>query len=166
VLRRLRADPATAHLPIIVLTGQEEEQVEATLLDEGADDYIRKGFFRPRVLVERIKAVLRRAGSGGAAPAIRTEHLVVHPGRREALVDGKAVNLTPTEFDILLRLASQPDRALTRRELIDRGADDGEGDDRTVDVHVLSIRRKLGKYAWLVSTVWGTGYRLGSGPGS
>lgn len=170
VLRRLRAENATANLPIIVLTGQEDDQLELTLLEEGADDYIRKNQFRPRILVERIRAVLRRAGPSGSAKSIKTEHLVIHPARREALVDGRPVNLTPTEFDILLKLASNPDRALPRRELIDRGAPDAspeqEGDDRTVDVHILSIRRKLGKFAWLVSTVWGVGYRLGSAPGS
>jgi DNA-binding response OmpR family regulator len=164
VLRRLRGDPSTAHLPIIVLTGQQDDQLEMTLLEEGADDYIRKTFFRPRILVERIRAVLRRAGNGSSAQAVRTEHLVIHPGRREALVDGKPVNLTPTEFDILYKLASNPDRAIPRRELIDRGGGEAEGDDRTVDVHVLSIRRKLGKHAWLVSTVWGVGYRLGTTP--
>jgi two-component system phosphate regulon response regulator PhoB len=176
VLRRLRSEAATAHLPIVVLTGQEDDQLELTLLEEGADDYIRKNQFRPRILVERIRAVLRRAGTSAAAKTVRTEHLVIHPARREAIVDGKPVNLTPTEFDILLKLASNPDRALPRREMIDRGGPDGVegertdddqgGDDRTVDVHILSIRRKLGRFAWLVSTVWGVGYRLGSAPGS
>ena len=93
---------------------------------------------------------------------VRTEHLVMHPGRREALVDGRPLNLTPTEFDILYKLASNPDRALSRRELLDRGDKDAESVDRTVDVHVLSIRRKLGELSGLVSTVWGVGYRLGS----
>jgi DNA-binding response OmpR family regulator len=165
VLQKLRAQPATAQLPIIVLTGQEDDQLELTLLGEGADDYIRKNQFRPRVLAERIRAVLRRAGTSTAG-AVRADPLLLHPGRREALLDGKPLNLTPTEFDILVKLASNPDRVMPRRELLDRGGGEEEGDDRTVDVHVLSIRRKLGKFAWLVSTVWGVGYRLGSMPGS
>jgi two-component system phosphate regulon response regulator PhoB len=166
VLRRLRAEGATAHLPIVVLTGQDDDQLELTFLEEGADDYLRKTFFRPRLLVGRIKAVLRRTGGSETdSDVIRQDPLVIHPGRREVMVEGKPINLTPTEFDILFKLASNRDRALPRRELIDRG-DEGEGDDRTVDVHVLSIRRKLGKQAWLVSTVWGVGYRLGSAPGS
>ena len=80
-------------------------------------------------------------------------------------MEGKAISLTPTEFDIVFKLASNPERAITRRELLDRG---NEGDDatvdRTVDVHILSIRRKLGEYSWLISTVWGVGYRLGASP--
>jgi DNA-binding response OmpR family regulator len=165
VLRRLRADPATSSLPIVVLTGQEDDQLEMTLLEEGADDYLRKVFFRPPLLVSRIRAVLRRTGHSTDTEVIRRDPLVIHPGRREVLLEGKAVSLTPTEFDILYKLASHPDKAMPRRELIDRGHDE-DGDDRTVDVHVLSIRRKLGRHAWLVSTVWGVGYRLGSGPGS
>jgi two-component system phosphate regulon response regulator PhoB len=165
VLRRLRADASTSHLPIVVLTGQEDDQLEMTLLEEGADDYLRKVFFRPPLLVSRIRAVLRRTGHGAETEVVRRDPLVIHPGRREALLEGKALSLTPTEFDILYKLATNPDRAMPRRDLIDRGHSE-DGDDRTVDVHVLSIRRKLGKYAWLVSTVWGVGYRLGSGPGS
>ena len=114
--------------------------------------------------MERIRAVLRRTGSDDSVQSVRTDHLVIHPGRREAILEGRPLNLTPTEFDILFKLASNPDRAIPRRELLDRGGGEGEGDDRTVDVHVLSIRRKLGKYAWLVSTVWGVGYRLGTTP--
>jgi DNA-binding response OmpR family regulator len=165
VLRKLREDPKTARLPIIVMTGQEEEQMEHTLLKEGADDFIWKSTFRPLVLVERIRAVLRRV-TPVDTPTLRTEHLVVSPERREVLVDGKPVNLTPTEFDIVYRLASNPDRVLSRKELVDSGVTDSEKGARIVDVYVLSIRRKFGKYAWLISTVWGVGYRLGSGPGT
>jgi DNA-binding response OmpR family regulator len=160
VCKRLRESTATAQIPIIVLTGESSPDVELQFLEQGADDYIRKPHFKAAVLIGRIKAVLRRSHQG-ATEVVRTENLVIHPGRREVLVAGEPVNLTPTEFDILYKLASNADRALTRRELLDRGDGDVEGVDRTVDVHVLSIRRKLGKHAGLVATVWGVGYRLG-----
>jgi two-component system phosphate regulon response regulator PhoB len=164
VCRLLRSEPATAQLPILVLTGELSEDVELKFLEAGADDYIRKSpRFKSAVLVGRINAVLRRTRPSGPE-VVQTENLTMHPGRREALVDGRPLKLTPTEFDILYKLATNPDRALRRRELLDRGEKDAEGVDRTVDVHVLSIRRKLGAKDWLVSTVWGVGYRLGSAP--
>lgn len=163
VCRRLRADRATANVPIIVLTGQAEEGVELSFLEAGADDYIRKHQFKAAVLIARIQAVLRRSRPAGPE-VVETEVLSIHPGRREARVSGEPVNLTPTEFDILYKLASNPERAHSRRDLLDRGGGDAEGVDRTVDVHVLSIRRKLGRHAWLVATVWGVGYRLGTAP--
>ncbi len=159
--RRLRKEPATSNLPVIVLTAQIDDQLEEQFFDAGADDYIRKKNFKANLLIGRINAVLRRTRQT-ATEVVQTEHLTIHPGRREVLVDGQPINLTPTEFDILHKLAMNPERALTRRELLDRGGGDGEGVDRTVDVHVLSIRRKLGKFSWLVSTVWGVGYRLGT----
>ncbi|MHC5011950.1 MAG: response regulator [Planctomycetota bacterium] len=167
VCRRLRGDAATAKIPIIVLTGQVDDNVELSFLEAGADDYIRKNNFKAAVLIGRINAVLRRTRQTDT-DVVQTEHLTIHPARREVLADGQVLNLTPTEFDILYKLATNTDRALSRRELLDRGGGEGEGEgvDRTVDVHVLSIRRKLGKYAWLVSTVWGVGYRLGTDPGA
>ena len=164
ICRQIRRDPDSQNLPVIVLTGDVDAELEERFFDAGADDYIRKSAFRAKLFVSRINAVLRRTRQTGAE-IVQTEHLTIHPGRREALIDGEAVNLTPTEFDILHKLALNPDRALTRRELLDRGGKDGDGVDRTVDVHVLSIRRKLRKHAWLVSTVWGVGYRLGTSPG-
>lgn len=163
ICRKLRKEPQTANLPVIVLTAQIDDQLEEKFFDAGADDYIRKMNFKANLLIGRINAVLRRTRQP-SSEVVQTEHLTIHPGRREVLVDGQPVNLTPTEFDILHKLAMNPDRALSRRELLDRGGADGDGEgvDRTVDVHVLSIRRKLGKYHWLVSTVWGVGYRLGT----
>ena len=97
------------------------EDVELSFLEAGADDYIRKSRrLKSAVLVGRIQAVLRRTRPSGPE-VIQTEHLTMHPGRREALVDGQTLKLTPTEFDILYKLATNPDRALSRRELLDRG---------------------------------------------
>lgn len=163
VCRRIRSQPATAQIPIIVLTAVGDDELELSFLHVGADDYIRKTNFKADILLGRIEAVLRRVRSP-ASQAIEAGPLVLHPARREVLVEGRPKALTPTEFDILYKLVANPQRALSRRELLDRGDGDPEGVDRTVDVHVLSIRRKLGTHAWLVSTVWGVGYRLGAEP--
>ncbi len=161
VCKLIREDPETANIAVIILTGELMDAAETMLLDAGADDYIRKPQFTPQLLESRVRAVLRRTRS---TPATELDHgpLKLHPGRREASVDGRIVNLTPTEFDILFKLASNNDRALPRRELLDRGDGTSTAVDRTVDVHVLSIRRKLGRFEWLVQTVFGVGYRLGS----
>ena len=163
VCRELRADPRTHKIPILVVTGNNEEAYEAALFDAGADDYIRKNNFRPEIFLRRVAAVLRRARRVDGV-AIQRGPLWLHPLRREALLGGEPLHLTPTEFDLLKKLVSQPDRALSRTELLDRGDDSDASIHRTVDVHVLSIRRKLGDHAWLVSTVFGVGYRVGSPP--
>ena len=164
ICREVRADPTTSHIAILVLTGNKGDEYETVMFDAGADEYIRKTDFKPQLFLRRVQAVLRRATQTSNA-ALQQGPLTVYPARREALVDGSAVSFTPTEFDILYTLASNPERAISRRELLDRG---GGGDDpavdRTVDVHILAIRRKLGAFSWLVSTVWGVGYRLGTGP--
>lgn len=164
ICQEIRQDPATSHVAVLVLTGNKGDDYEAVMFDNGADEYIRKQDFKPQLFLRRVAAVLRRATQTGNA-AIQAGPLTIYPARREALIDGEALSFTPTEFDILYKLASSPERAISRRELLDRG---GEGDDaavdRTVDVHILAIRRKLREHAWLVSTVWGVGYRLGQGP--
>jgi len=164
ICRQIREDPGTNHIAVLVLTGNKGDEYEAAMFDAGADEYIRKADFKPQLFLRRVAAVLRRATQTGNA-AVQAGPLTIYPARREALVDGEALSLTPTEFDLLCKLASNPERAISRKELLDRG---GEGDDpavdRTVDVHILAIRRKLKGFAWLVSTVWGVGYRLGAGP--
>ncbi len=162
VCREIRADTEVGQVAIVALTGQVGDKYEEEMFDAGADDYVRKNSFRPNLLVSRIRAVLRRT-HGRSEEAIESDHLRIHPARREVEVAGKSISLTPTEFDILYRIASNPDRALPRRDLLDRGAG-AAAVDRTVDVHVLSIRRKLGRFQWLIATVWGVGYRLGSAP--
>lgn len=164
ICRAIREDPGTSHVAVLVLTGNKGDEYETTMFDAGADEYIRKADFKPQLFLRRVAAVLRRARQTGNA-ALQAGPLTIYPARREALVDGAALSLTPTEFDILCKLASNPERAISRKELLDRG---GEGDDpavdRTVDVHILAIRRKLKEFSWLVSTVWGVGYRLGASP--
>jgi two-component system phosphate regulon response regulator PhoB len=161
VCRRLRAEPQTARLPVVMLTGLSSESDQLLGYDVGADDYVNKPWSQ-RTLVARIRAVLRRVQPTVNDAPIAHGALTLYPGRWEAHVEGKPVPLTPTEFRLLHLLAIHRDRALTRAELLELREGDRDVTDRNVDVHVLSIRKKLGKHAGLVATVWGVGYRLGS----
>lgn len=166
ICRQIRANAKIAHTGIIVFTSEPASEAEPMLLDAGADDYIRKPEFSPQLLASRVRAVLRRVNSMGTASMLRHGPLSLDPERHEAMIEGEPVGLTPTEFEILAKLVRNKDRALRRNELLERGdaGADGRKVDRTVDVHVLSIRRKLGRYDWIVDTVFGVGYRLGVPP--
>jgi DNA-binding response OmpR family regulator len=160
--RRLRT---TSNVPVIMLTARDGEIDRVLGLELGADDYVTKPF-SPRELVARVKAILRRAD--GAAQArindarqvLRTGDVEVDTGRAEARVNGDVVPLTTREFALLLYLAENKGLALTRRQLLDGawGAD-WYGDERTVDVHVRQLRKKMGD-ALPLNTVRGIGYRL------
>ena len=158
----LKHDQRTSHIPIVMLTARGEEADVVAGLELGADDYITKPF-SPRVLVARIKAVLRRKSE---IPADRTavlkrKDLVMHPGRHEALVKGKPVDLTSTEFEILYHLARRPGWVFTRNQIIDAArGEEYPVTDRSVDVHIVSLRRKLGPVGKLIETVRGVGYRF------
>ena len=160
VCRRVRAD---SDVPIIFLTARDDEIDRVLGLELGADDYVTKPF-SPRELMARVKAILRRAegGSDRDRPPVFElgEHLVVDAGRREVTRRGDVVALATREFDLLQHLAEERGLALSRRQLLDGvwGAD-WVGDDRTVDVHVRQLRKKLGDDLAL-ETVWGVGYRL------
>ncbi len=162
LVRRLRAVPgAVAQTPLIMLTARDGEIDRVLGLELGADDYITKPCSN-RELVARVKAVLRRADGPRGAPEIITVGRVdVDAARREARLDGVPVALATREFDLLLYLAENQGLALSRRQLLDGvwGAD-WYGDDRTVDVHVRQLRKKLGD-DFPLATVWGVGYRLG-----
>ena len=176
VARRLRADPATAHVPIIMLTAKGEETDVVVGLAVGADDYMTKPFSM-KVLVARVKAVLRRGvGKSAAAAAadeggpaeegvLRVGPLAMDTNKHETSVSGKSVKLTLTEFKLLRALVEARGRVLSRDRLMDKamGADVFVTD-RAIDVHVTAIRKKLGDAAWLVHTVRGVGYRLQEEP--
>lgn len=166
ICREIRKNPSTANTGIIVFTAEPASEAEPMLLDAGADDYIRKPQFTPQLLASRVRAVLRRLSSPGAVALLRHGPLSLDPERREAMIEGEPIGLTPTEFAILSKLVTNKDRALRRNELLEREAPEPEEGkvDRTVDVHVLSIRRKLGRHDWIVDTVFGVGYRLGVPP--
>jgi len=158
----LKHDQKTSHIPIVMLTARGEEADVVAGLELGADDYITKPF-SPRVLVARIKAVLRRKSE---APADRTavlkrKDLVIHPGRHEVLVKGKPVPLTSTEFEILYYLARRPGWVFTRHQIIDAArGEEYPVTDRSVDVHIVGLRKKLGTTGKLIETVRGVGYRF------
>ena len=159
VCRRIRAKRQT---PVLMLTARDGEIDRVLGLELGADDYVTKPF-SPRELVARVKAILRRTeGPPPEAPEVLTVGRVeVDTGRREARVDGGVVALATREFDLLSFLAGHEGLALSRRQLLDNvWGPDWYGDERTVDVHVRQLRKKLGD-ALPLATVWGVGYRLG-----
>jgi phosphate regulon transcriptional regulator PhoB len=162
VCRRLRQDPRTASVPIVMLTARGEEVDRILGLELGADDYIVKPF-SPKEVVARVRAVLRRAGArDGAAPVV-SGRLVIDPDRHTVQVDAAAIELTPKEFDLLRALAEARGRVLSREFLLDRVwgyASAGEIESRTVDVHVRRLRMKLGDEGQRITTVKGVGYRL------
>ncbi len=163
VCRRLRAEGQ--RVPIIMLTARSLEEDKLIGLDLGADDYVTKPF-SPRELVARVRAVLRRAGEGkeDGPSEIRRGDLVVDMVRHEVRVRGMQVHLTPREFRLLATLAGQPGRAFTRQQLLDEAFGfDYEGLERTVDVHIMNLRRKVEEDAARparILTVQGVGYKF------
>ena len=159
VCRRLQASKA---IPVLMLTARDGEIDRVLGLELGADDYVTKPF-SPRELVARVKAILRRSdGQPKETPEILMAGRVeVDTGRREARVDGEAVALATREYELLQFLAENAGLALSRQQLLDGVWGPGwYGDERTVDVHVRQLRKKLGD-ALPLATVWGVGYRLG-----
>ncbi|MBE0564561.1 MAG: response regulator transcription factor [Krumholzibacteria bacterium] len=163
VCRRLKADPRTARIPVIMLTAKGEEEDIVAGFEAGADDYVTKPF-RPKVLLARVRAVLRR-GTGQRRredDVVDLEGLEIHPGRHEVRVDGEVVDLTRTEFRILQFLASRPGWVFTRSQIVRSvHGDDYPVTGRSVDVQVAALRRKLGAAGPLIQTVRGVGYKMG-----
>jgi two-component system phosphate regulon response regulator PhoB len=166
VCRRLKDDLTTRQIPIIMLTAKGSEADIVTGLELGAADYVTKPF-SPRVLTARIRAVLRRdTAAAEEDAAVRVRDLVIHPGRHQVLVRDVPAELTATEFRILLYLARRPGWVFTRQQIVDaaQGDDAYVSDryvtDRSVDVHIVSLRRKLGSCGSYIETVRGVGYRL------
>jgi len=163
VCRRLRT---TSAVPILMLTARTSEEDRVSGLEMGADDYVPKPF-SPREVVARVQALLRRAAPGPAKPPppFALGDLEVDLWARQARVGGRVVALTPTEFRLLEALARQPGRVFTRDELVARAfGPDYDGLDRTVDVHITNLRKKLepGREPRYVLTSHGVGYRLAS----
>jgi DNA-binding response OmpR family regulator len=162
VARTLRRD---SNVPIIMLTARVDEADKLIGLELGADDYVTKPF-SPRELVARVRAVLRRAGAERElAPApIVADDVHIDLERRQVTVNGRVVELTPTEYDLLVVLARHPGRVFTRLELLDRVQGYAfEGYERTVDAHVKNLRQKIepdARQPQYVLTVYGVGYRF------
>jgi two-component system phosphate regulon response regulator PhoB len=162
VCRLLKSDPNTKQIPVIMLTAKSEEADVVSGLELGADDYLTKPF-SPRVLLARIKAILRRkaAPPEDDSSSIRIRELVIHPGRHEVLLRGKAVDLTFTEFKLLHFLARKPGWAFTRMQIVDAvKGEDYPVTERSVDVQVVGLRKKLGDFGANIETVRGVGYRF------
>ena len=162
VTRVLKNDSKTSDIAIIMLTAKGEEPDIVTGLELGADDYVTKPF-SPRILIARVKVVLRRKAKGEPADesVLRIHDLVIHSGRHEVLVNGDPVQLTFTEFGILNYLAKRPGWVFTRSQIVDavRG-DDYPVTDRSVDVQIVGLRKKLGSAGNYIETVRGVGYRF------
>ncbi len=161
VCKRLRAEARTARIPLIMLTARAAETDRIVGLEMGADDYVTKPF-SPRELVARAKAVLRRTQLQEEPPeVIRQGSIVIDLKRHEVTCGGKPVQLTATEFRILQCLASRPGRVLSRDEIIDSALDrDSNVFDRTIDVHITAIRKKLGAAGECIETIRGFGYKF------
>ena len=160
-LKALRAQHST---PVILLTARVGDEDKVIGLELGADDYLTKPF-RPRELLARVRAVLRRAGrSGPEAAVLHCGDLTLDRGRHEILLGGQLIDLTPTEFEILAALMAAPGRVFTRMELLERAQGVGyEGYERTIDAHIKNLRAKIEDGALgtqRIQTVYGVGYRM------
>ncbi|MEW6567460.1 MAG: response regulator transcription factor [Chloroflexota bacterium] len=163
-LEFLRAHRRQAQTPVILLTARVEDDEKIVGLEMGADDYMTKPF-RPRELVARIRAVLRRAGrSEPTATTLKVSDLILDRDRHKVTVGGRRVDLTPSEFELLAALLSAPGRVFTRLELLERIQGVGcEGYERTIDVHVKNLRAKIEsdpRTPQYIQTIYGVGYRL------
>ncbi len=164
VCKQLKADPKTSQIPIIMLTALSEEADIVTGLELGADDYITKPF-SPRVLLARVKASLRRNSTTKPASnndeLIRIHEISIDVARHKVEIDGKDIVLTFTEFKVLQLLAGQPGRVFTRYQIVDAvHGGDYPVTDRSVDVQIVGLRKKLGAAGPFIETVRGIGYRF------
>jgi DNA-binding response OmpR family regulator len=161
VCRTIRRD---SNVPIIMLTARVEEADRLIGLEIGADDYIVKPF-SPREVVARVRTVLRRSTSVPEQPTLITlGALTIDPVKHEVQLQGRSIDLTPSEFNILLALASQPGRAFSRMDLLDAAQGESyEGYERSIDVHIKNLRQKLGdepRAPTYLLTVYGVGYKF------
>jgi two-component system phosphate regulon response regulator PhoB len=163
VCQAMKRETRTATIPIIILSARGEEADVVAGLELGADDYLTKPF-SPRVLQARIKAVLRRQQIDTAeedSTVISRGDLMIHPGRHEVTLRGQPVPLTSTEFRILCLLVRRPGWVFSRQQIIEAApGHDASVTERSVDVHIVSLRRKLGASGQAIETIRGVGYRF------
>lgn len=162
VARSLKNEENTKNIPVIMLTAKGEEADVVTGLEMGADDYISKPF-SPRILTARVKAVLRRKSkpANTEKEIIEINEIKIHTGRHEVLVNDVPVKLTFTEFGILNFLVKRPGWVFTRSQIVDAvKGDDYFVTDRSVDVQIVGLRKKLGRAGKYIETVRGVGYRF------
>lgn len=162
ILRRLRADKRTARLPVIMLTAMGSEYDVCSGLDSGADDYISKPFGM-KALLSRVRALLRRSGDEkrNDDPALRCGGVELDTGAHTVKADGEPVSLTVKEYELLKYLMERRGSVVQRQELLEAVWDiDGSIETRTLDVHIRTLRQKLGDCGAAVATVRGVGYRM------
>jgi two-component system alkaline phosphatase synthesis response regulator PhoP len=164
--RLIRNDDTLAGTPIIMLTARVEDSDKIIGLEIGADDYVTKPF-NPREVVARVRALLRRSHRGISASGpeiLQVDRLMLDTGRRELMVDGASIELTPSEFELLRVLMESPGYAFTRDELLEKALGYAyEGTGRTLDSHIKNLRRKIEpdpKNPSYIHTIYGVGYRL------
>ncbi|MES2793168.1 MAG: response regulator [Planctomycetota bacterium] len=165
VCRQLRGDPRTREIPVLMLTARSEEIDEVVGFNMGADDYVTKPF-KMKPLVQRVKALLRRPHlKEQSVDVVSRQGITLDRLHHRAIAEESELPLTPTEFKLLWTLLRQPGRTFNRNELMDASrGEDANAFERTIDVHVRSLRQKLGPRAVLVETVRGVGYRFRDEP--
>ena len=163
ILRKLRTNPATKKLPVIMLTAKGTEYDKVVGLDTGADDYVAKPFGTME-LISRIKALLRRADRRDLHTEYRRGDLYLCPAKHIIRVDGRDITLTLKEFELLCLLFENEGIVLTRDEILTKvWGYEFDGESRTVDVHIRTLRAKLGNAGKCIETVRGLGYKIGGG---
>jgi two-component system phosphate regulon response regulator PhoB len=160
ICRELRSSPHTSAIPIVMLTAKAEETDQIVGFAVGADDYVTKPF-SVKVLLQRLKVLLRRTTNPEpTADTITASGICIDKRGHQVTVDDQAVSLTPTEFRLLETLMKQPGRAFTRHDLMEAAVGDAIVLERTIDVHIKALRRKLGDAGQAIETVRGVGYRI------
>ena len=161
ILKKLRSNSQTAKIPVIMATARGSEIDKIHSLDLGADDYLVKPF-GVMEMVSRVKAVLRRCGENIATDELCVEGIKLNSATRTVTVDGEKINLTFKEFELLRLFMSNPGKAFSREKLLSSvWGTDFFGETRTVDMHIKTLRKKIGPYSSVIETVIGVGYKLG-----
>ena len=161
VLKSLKSDRATSELPVIMLTAKGSEFDRVTGLDLGADDYITKPF-SVLELISRVKAVLRRRGKESKATLFAVGNVLVFLDKRQVVADGQTVALTFKEFELLCYLMQNKGIVISREKIMEQvWGFDFEGESRTVDMHIKTLRQKLGNGSGIIKTVRNVGYKVG-----
>ena len=160
VCRRLRSNPATRNTRIVMLTAKSEESDELVGFSLGADDYVTKPF-SVKVLLQRVKALCRRESEQSQEQPVFSQGVLIDPAKHRVAIQDQPIRLTRSEFRLLETLAREPGRVFSRSDLIDAAlGDDTLVMERTIDVHIRSVRKKMGSHAGLIETVRGVGYRF------
>ncbi len=162
ILKRLRAGARTRNIPVIMATAKGAEYERVSALDLGADDYLTKPFSLIE-MVARINAVLRRCNGNGQSEELSIGNLTLNEANHEVRVNGSVIDLTLKEYELLLLMLKRQGRVFSRDQLLDRiWGTEYDGESRTVDVHIRTLRQKLGEMEYIIKTVRGVGYKVGS----